>query len=544
MVTGVTGRPETPAYHIGPGGDDGMGAEVFTSDPNSRTRCNMLNRAIPFSAALVAAWVAPVAAQIITIRTVPISQAHQFDILPSLRLGMGGVSIAVDDSLHDPFGNPALGARLTGSQFFGAPGLYSVSSRAGAGRTLPMGALVRSGPWFGGMSLAIQQVDFSEGSGFPIPVCPNCRMLQTDVASFPLIAPTHRSNGNTYAQGMLGRVLSNGLSIGGSVAWAGLHGIDGVDLLYAGSAGLKQSGHSLDLRLGALKQWEGNRSLSALVLHHRFATTHDVDYLDSFWDPVLQQFGQRVRSEENLDHTNTWGLHLEYRQPLRAPGWRLGWVATSNLMTHPKLPNYQIQEIQSIPRDPGNSEAFNFGVGISKSADQATLGVDVVYEPIWSYTWADAAGPVGTVSGATIPTGGKTIENHFRFSNAIIRMGVAQDLPFDRAAKVAGLQLGLVVHSINYTLAQRDNVEARSRSLQQDWIEWTPTWGLSLRFPAWEVRYRGSVTNGTGRPGVFGGDLRVDVAAPGNVLVAPIGPVTMSGVRVMTHQVSISFPFR
>ena len=212
-------------------------------------------------------------------------------------------------------------------------------------------------------------------------------------------------------------------------------------------------------------------------------------------------------------------------------------------MSHPKLPNYQIQEIQSIPRDPGHSQAFNLGVGISKSAEQSTFGLDVVYEPIWSYTWADAAGPVGTVSGTTIPAGGKTIENHFRFSNAIVRMGVSQDLPFDHAGKLAGFQLGLAVHSINYSLAQRDNVEARSRNLTEGWIEWTPTWGVSVRFPAWEVRYRGSVTNGTGRPGVSDNRFLAPLDA-GNILVAPTGPLSLSGVRVMTHQVSISFPFR
>jgi hypothetical protein len=211
-------------------------------------------------------------------------------------------------------------------------------------------------------------------------------------------------------------------------------------------------------------------------------------------------------------------------------------------MSHPKIPNY---EIQNIPRDPGNSEAFNVGVGISRRDHSSTLGVDLVYEPIWSYTWADAAGPVPTAVGTTIPTGGKTIENRFRFSNAILRMGLAQELPFDRATKGLGIKLGLAVHSINYSLAQRDNVQARSRRLDEGWVEWTPTWGLSLRFPAWEIHYRGSLTNGTGRPGIFGGD-DVTVAEPvgGNILVAPSGPLTISGVRVMTHQVAVSFPLR
>jgi hypothetical protein len=306
---------------------------------------------------------------------------------------------------------------------------------------------------------------------------------------------------------------------------------------------LKQRGHALDLRLGALKEWKGQRALSAVVVHNRFASTHDVFYLDPFWDPGSQQFAQRPRVEQNLDHTNTWGAHLEYVHPLRAPGWRLGWVATTNLMSHPKIPNY---EIQNIPRDPGNSEAFNLGVGISKSEHSSTFALDLLYEPIWSYTWADAAVPLETARGTTIPAGGKTIENRFRFSNALVRMGFAQDMAFDQATKGVGFQLGLAVHRIDYSLVQDDNVQATTRRQNEDWVEWTPTWGLSLRFPTWEVRYRGSVTHGTGRPGVrSGGGDDVAVAEAGRtILVAPSGPLTLTGVKVMTHQVAISFPFR
>lgn len=484
----------------------------------------------------------PAAAQIITIRTVPISQTHQFDLLPSLRAGMGGVSIAVDDSLDGPFSNPAKGVRIHSGRVFSSPGLYSVSNRTGAGRSLPLGALVRSGPWFGGVAVAVQQLDLNRSFDVPPPSirCETCLTSQTD-----LITPTPRSIGNTFAHALFGRALERGLSIGGSVSWAGLHGVDGVDLLYAGSAGVQQSGHSLDLRVGAMKEWAGKRDLSALIFHNRFATTHDVAYLDQFWDPANQQFGQRVRTEQNLDQTNNWGLQLEYRQPLGAPGWRLGWLATTNLMSHPKLPNYQIQQVQSIPRDPGNSEAFNLGVGVSKTAGQSTFGLDLIYEPIWSHTWADAATATTTSSGRTILPGGKTIENRFRFSNAILRMGVAQDLPLDRSDKVAGFQLGLAVHSISYSLAQQDHLQDQRRSLHQGWVEWTPTWGASLRFSTWEVRYRGSATHGTGRPG--GGFDDVFVAqpdSPTNTLVAPSGPISIGNVRVMTHQVSISFPFR
>lgn len=491
---------------------------------------------------LLLAWTASATAQLISIRTVPISQAHQFDIFPSLSMAMGGVSIALADSLRDPFTNPAKGERLGGARFFGSPAVYSVSSEAGGGRTLPLGALARAGTWFGGLAVAAQEVDLSRRPDFgPIPLvepaCPACAPEVFDFTS------DDRSQANVYAFGMLGKTFTEaGLSIGASVFWAGLHAIDGVDLLYPGSARLTQRGHSADLRVGVTKEWSGDRSFSALVLHNRFATSHDVTYLDPIWDPGRQQITFRPRLEPNHDRTNTWGMHLEYQQPLPAAGWRVGWLATTNLMSHPKIPNY---EIQNIPRDPGNSSAFNLGVGISKAHAGATFGLDVVYEPIWSSTWADAEAPVETRLGRTIPAGGKTIENRFRFSNASLRMGFGQDLGFAGATRVVGLRLGLVVRTINYSLAQKDNVQVSSRRLEEGWVEWAPTWGLSLRFPGWEVRYRGSVTHGTGRPGVASsGQLATADAARSTILVAPSGPLTLDAVRVMTHQLSVSLPLR
>ncbi len=500
-------------------------------------------RALPLGAWFLAICAGPAGAQLISIRTVPISQSHQFDLFPSLRMGMGGVSLAVDDSLADPFSNPAKGARLGASRLFGSPGVYSVSQGAGAGRSLPVGAWVWSDNWFGGASVALQQMDLSENTNRFIPsplACPVCDSRVPGPAFEPPAAG--RTRGNAFGYAMLGMAVPRtGLSLGASVLWAGLHGVDGVDLLYPGSIGLKQNGNALDLRLGALQEWKGGRALSAVVVHNRYAATHNALYLDGFWDPGTQRFSQRPRAEENLDQTNIWGAHLEYSFPLRAPGWRLGWVATTNLMSHPKIPNYAIQ---NIPRDPGNSEAFNLGVGISRSERASTFALDVLYEPIWSYTWADAAAPVETTRGITIPAGGKTIENRFRFSNALVRMGLAQDLAMDQGTKGVGLQLGLAVHRIDYSLVQNDNVQATTRRQREDWVEWTPTWGLSLRFPAWEVRYRGSVTHGTGRPGVrSSGDVTL-ANVPGTILVAPSGPLTLTGVKVMTHQVSISFPFR
>jgi hypothetical protein len=484
---------------------------------------------------LLLAYAAGASAQLISIRTLPVAQSHQFEIFPSRTLAMGGVSIAVTDSLLDPFVNPAKGAAIGATRFFGSPSVYSVSSEAGGGRTLPLGAMTRQGDWFGGLWFALQNVDRSEPLGGPIVGCIAC--LEQDID----VSPADRSEGNTYAFAMLGKALPGGLSVGGSVTWSRLNAVDGVDLLYAGSARIDQFGHALDVRLGASKEWVGGRSLEALLLHNRFGTSHDVLYLDNIWDPVTQQFAQRPRLEQNLDRTRVWGLHLAYEQPVSTMGWRLGWMATANRMDHPKIPNY---EIMNIPRDPGHSSAFNLGMGVSRVVESSTFGLDVVYEPIWSHTWADAEAPIETSRGEIIPAGGMTIENHFRFSNALLRMGLSQDLSLSESFPAAGLQLGISVRNIHYWLEQHDHVQVTDRDHEESWVEWTPTWGFSLGFPTLEVRYRGSVTNGTGRPGIaqpIGWGV-LEAVAGSNILAAPSGPLTLTEVRVVTHQISLSLP--
>jgi len=488
-------------------------------------------------------------AQLISIKTVPLAQGDQFQIFPSNNLGMGSVSIATPDSLQDPFVNPAKGARLTGGgRFFSAPVVYSISHGAGGGRSLPLAALARNGSWYGGFALALQQVEpsrppFDQG-GFNVVD----RIGIADDVVAPIPNPDTRAHGNRYVFAMAGKVLPGGLSLGAAALWSGLHALDGVDLLYAGSRRVEQTGYAMDVRLGLLKEWVGGRSLEAILLHNRFAATHDVTYADLFWDPATQRTLQRARLEENQDRTNTWGLHVEYERPMAQAGWRIGWLATANLMSHPKIPTYEIANVPAIPRDPGRSAAYNLGVGISKTRGMGTFAIDAVFEPIWSYTWADAAAPVATAPGDTIAAGGKTVENHFRFSNALIRMGAGRDIELGGGlGKAAGVQFGLIVRSVRYRLAQTDHVQALARTLTTGWLEWTPTWGLSLRFPEFEIRYRGRVTHGAGRPGGLSFPVlwSRDVAlAGGSILAAPNGPLNLTDVNTATHQISLSVPLR
>jgi len=499
-------------------------------------------RAVRF-ALLLGCLSSPASTQIISIRTVPIAQGDQFQIFPSHNLGMGSVSIALADSLQDPFVNPATGARLRAGRFLSAPTVYSLSQDAGGGRSLPLAVLARAGSWYGGLALALQQVEPSRAPGFG-----GGGFVNVPDAAQVIPGPDTRAHGNQYLFAMVGKVLPNArLSLGASALWSGLHALDGVDLLYAGSRRVEQRGHTIDARLGLLKEWANGRSLEAVLLHNRFVATHDVTFVELFWDPALQQTAERARLEQNADRTNTWGLHLEYALPIGASGWRVGWLATANRLSHPKIPNYEMANVPVLPRDPGRSSAYNLGIGLSKTRGPATFGVDAIFEPIRSYTWADAATPVTTILGDTIAAGGKTVENRFRFANALFRMGASRDVDLPGLGKAVGLQLGLVVRSVRYRLAQRDNVQLIQRALETGWLEWTPTWGFSLRFPELEIRYRGRVTHGAGRPAaqsfpvLWGRDVAF---AGGTILAAPSGPLILTDVSTTTHQISLSLPLR
>src|SRR5256885_2744540 len=121
----------------------------------------MPQRSVGLSVVLAFAVAGTAPAQLIPIRTIPIAQGDQFAIFPSHNAGMGGVAIALADSLLEPFVNPAAGVRLGGGRLFSAPTVYGISDGAGGGRTLPLALTLRRGAWFGGFALAVQQVDAS-----------------------------------------------------------------------------------------------------------------------------------------------------------------------------------------------------------------------------------------------------------------------------------------------------------------------------------------------------------------------------------------------
>ena len=494
----------------------------------------------------------PARAQLITVKTLPIAEGDQFRIFPSANVGMAGVSIALADSTLDPFVNPAKGMRsLRGASkalFSGAPTFYSLSDDAGGGQTIPLSALARRGNSFGAVAVAFQEIDrIDQVQSFPVPLF--------DAVGQPIPIGTSRpSRQNGYAFASFGHELpSRGLTFAASALVSHLNDIDGTELLYAGSQDIRQRGGTMNLRLGALKEWTGGATFEALVLHDRFDMRHDVTWADPIWDPNTRGVQFRARTDHNVDATNTWGLHLNYSRPLADSGWRVGATATTNLMSHPHLPEYRIEQVRVIPWDPGHTAAYNLGVGVSKTTRMTTLGLDAVYEPIRTHTWGELPAETQGPDGSLLPAGSKTTENWFRFSNAIFRAGVSQELPIDTTQMRLRLQLGAALHSIGYSLRQFDHLASSTRHAREGWTEWSKTWGLSMYVTGVELRYVGLHSTGTGRPGIVSDGIvsptadalsSSSIGGGRNILSAPNGPLTLTGVTTTTHQISVSVPVR
>lgn len=477
------------------------------------------------SLALIAVLAAPAAGQVIPIRTAPLVRADGFDVLPSRHLGMGGVSIALRDTLGDPSSNPATAARVVGTRVFGSPVAYGVTGTAGGGGALPAGVIGRSGAWFGAGALAVQTVQPGRMGGFgggPLPE-----------------AGEEPSRGSAYGFALLGRSWPDrGLSIGGSVLGARRGAVDGIGLLFGESERVASSGTMAAFRLGVLQEWSGGRSLEAVAVHSRTRMRHDVTYADIFWDPEMQQPIASPREERYADEADVWGVHVVHVRPL-TPGWRIGLVATGNRVEYPTIPRYDLPRngITNIASGEGEAHAYNVGVGVARDGGPVRLGVDLVYEPIWTRLRGEART-------------GAALENRIRFTNAVLRAGAGREWRLGDAGSAVEARVGVATRLVTYRLTQLEDAQAAVRGHEDAWVEWTPTWGTGFRLGDVEIRYHGSIAYGTSRPGgstpqpgPCGGGFCVALDA----LSIPPGPAaadrTAHGpVRVVTQQFLISVP--
>ncbi|MGH7713492.1 MAG: hypothetical protein ACREOG_19550, partial [Gemmatimonadaceae bacterium] len=442
---------------------------------------------------------------------------------------------ALDDTLIDPFVNPAKAARVRLALFSVAPFFYRASNTDGGASTFPVSGVAPFGnsAWSGGGLFALQSLD---------------RMRLTGAE--PL---SERTAANQYTMGILARRFGS-LAVGASAYIAQLGAEEGIDLLYSGSDRIQQEGHATDVRLGLTKEWSGQRSFEALILRGEFDMTHDVHYPARIeWRPPNVQIPVPERQEHNHDRTAVWGAHAEYSQPIGTEGWRIGWLATTNRLSHPKIPDYRIREVITVPRDPGRTWAYNLGFGLARVYGRSSLGFDIIMEPMFSTTWAESLGDTVSASGAAIRRGDHTVDNRMRFSNAMIRFGIGHENPVGRDSSATfGYQFGLALQSISYRLKQWDRLQETARTQNEQWKEWSPTVGLRYRGRAFEAGYTFTLTCGAGNscmPSCFlGCGDDVSVAEPpgpgGGVIAAPTDALRFEGGRVTTHRFTVTMRVR
>ena len=154
------------------------------------------------------------AAQLISIKSVPVATGDQFMIFPSRYTGMGGVSIALPDPLADPFFNPLRGRFLTKSVFTASPVYYKIADDNGSARTIPLTIQMNNGKWFGGGYLSAQDLDVTNENA-PIPSKLSNKSLR-----------------NVYTSMYFGIPLKNlGITLGASAFYAALEGMDDESLM-------------------------------------------------------------------------------------------------------------------------------------------------------------------------------------------------------------------------------------------------------------------------------------------------------------------------
>ena len=459
-------------------------------------------------------------AQLIPVKTIPIAETEQFAFFPTA--GRGTMSMVLVDSLLDPFANPAKGALIRRSQYFGAPSFFSVTGNAGGGTTFPMGGMWKRGSMFGGLSLAFQQIDRPPQSGFFGPIFDPISGIQT-------AGPQQResSNSNRYAFGMFGVTLdSSRTSVAASALWSNLNSVDGTDQLYDGNSSLAQLGDAIDLRFGATHRLRGGQSIEAMLFRNQFSMEHEIGFVDFFWDPASRTTRPRSRFEFNAERSKVWGAHVEYEQPLDS-SWRVGALATTNLIEHPRIPSYNVT---SGLGSQGRATAFNVGLGIGRTSRLTSFGLDAIFEPITNKSWIK-----------------DTVDNRFTFRNAKLRGGVSRDFPMLTPGNYMRVHFGGELHFINYRLRQDDHVNAVTRNRSENWLERGKSGGLSFITSGLQLHYLVNSRNGVGRPGVinqsntfFGPDI-LSSAAWGVPNIAPVG---LGAVSMTRHMFSISVPVR
>jgi hypothetical protein len=298
--------------------------------------------------------------------------------------------------------------------------------------------------------------------------------------------------------------------------------------LYPNATSFSVSGTDMTMRLGITQQMVDSSELSLVAGRKIFETYQHAEYTRGM--PV-----------DNVDKNRAWFAQALYRRHL-TDNTTLGLNAVGNWKEHPKIPDYPIT---GIPRDPGTTEAYNFGAGLAWTGDsRTTLAVEYVIEPISSKTWVEAESDQ-QINGQTVHAGDVTQRNNYTFLNHILRIG-ANLHPASWLTVCAGASL----HSYSYDYEFIDEFRGtrRQTSPQMEWTEIDITGGLTAAFGPVALSYQAGLLIGAGvleRTQVWGGwDRGMGLAVPDMDFFLPPNPwAQVHPTPEITHQVSARYSF-
>ncbi len=424
---------------------------------------------------------APVKAQVIGVRTVPLLASEQFGLMPSVRASMGEVSIAFDDEGQDPFINPAKLRRMQNGLMFFSPAWKHwgkeqqqiFSDNYGARTTnehwntntvsLPLGQLNHGPRYSGGFFFAFQILnERNQAAQSGDPSSPALRENDFTALNVPVVV--------LWAMD----IPHTSFALGASVDVAYLGGAEAVSLLYPNFEKLEQEGLIYNFRLGVTGKLSEKDEISILAMQHNYRAHHEAN-----------------RIIANKDQNHGWLGRVEYRRWLMR-NLRAGVQLTGNWKTHPKIPDYPLS---GVPRDPGTTHAYNLGVGLAWQPRFIHLALDAIYEPVTSKTWVEAEEPTLAYGGRTIARGEVTLRHNYDFSNRIFRLGVEKEL-WPWMTLRAGMQTKFFefdYHHKNEITGFEQNVNSHSK-----WRETLWTAGASLRRGKTEWLYTLQVITGNG----------------------------------------------
>jgi hypothetical protein len=485
-------------------------------------------------AALLMFATAPAFAQVIQVKTIPVAEGSVGAINPSGVEVAGGADIAVIDSLGGVYTNPAL-AVLTPPSVTIAPRFFGIgpdlAMEDGTMWTLPVHAMHRGGSWGGGMSFVLQTADIGNLMSAPdwrfrIPTTwPGDHTVDEWL---PQRARTHTKN--AFVGGTLAREIPGS---NWSIGIGGHHGIlnwaDGAHLLYGTPAYMEQRGRTTELRIGAARQSDSGRFFDVVTAYHDYRMTHDIYSWGSWW--------WQTQLNHRIENDNTYGVGIKVRrhEPL-SEQWTAGFKLAANVKHHAKIPDY---DLMRIPRDPGDTQAFQLGVGFTRQHDGRRFAVDLVFEPIWSHTWADTPVAMGTPGGEIIPAGGITVENDFLLYNVHLRMGMSSTRGH------ALHQYGMNMRRIAYRLDQTNHIQAQERRQFESWVEADVSGGSTFRVLGADLGYSLHMTIGTGSPYV-GGDGFQFLRSTGSLAdfpIAPAGDLKLDHLFIFSARTFLRVPF-